>query len=69
MTPESELRDILKKHGADDGKLQLNLMLDILQWHRRHKERELQQSYQNIIKRYFEQDKNLGQLVQEEKHN
>lgn len=30
MTPESELRDILKKHGADDGEFQFALMQDIL---------------------------------------
>jgi len=68
MTPESELRDILENHSVG-GKLQMNLMQDILGWHRRHKERELQQSYRDIARRYFEEDKNLGQLVQEEKHN
>ena len=68
MTPESELRDILANHSVG-GKLQMNLMLDILGWHRRHKERELQSAYRNIARRYFEEDKNLGQLVEEEKHN
>lgn len=65
MSPESELRDILANHSVG-GELQLNLMLDILGWHRRHKERELQQTYRDIARRYFDEDKNLGQLVQEE---
>lgn len=64
MTPESELRDILEDHSVG-GKLQMNLMLDILQWHRRHKERELKEAYHDIARRYFEEDKNLGQIVHE----
>jgi len=69
MTPESELRDILMKHGADDGEFQFALMAEILGWHRRYKERELQSAYRDIARRYFDEDKNLGQLVEEEKHN
>lgn len=75
MTPESELRDILQIVktvivSPDDGSWKYATVIEqdvakLMEWHRRHKERELQSAYRDIARRYFDEDKNLGQIVNE----